>query len=70
MISAKNAMTPGGSQVANSLSLGDGLKEQVDQQLADRKKKLLQAAGAEQGQGIFNPTGISQAAMALGLAPR
>ena len=70
MISAKNAMTPGGSQVANTLSLGDDLKNQVEQQVNDRKKKLLQAAGAEQGQGIFNPLGISQAAQALGLAPR
>jgi hypothetical protein len=65
----KNATAPGGP-AANVLGLGDGLKDQVEAQIAERKKKLLQAANAEQGQGIFNPGGISTAAMALGLAPR
>lgn len=42
MLSTKNAML---SQSAADLGLGDGLKAQVENQLQQRKKKLLQNTG-------------------------
>lgn len=60
-ISSKNAML---SPAATDLSLGDQLSQQLQDQLAERRKKLLLAA--QQPGGLL---GFSSAALDLGLTP-
>lgn len=60
MLSTKNAML---SQAGQDLGLGDQLKTQVENELQQRKKKLLTAAGL----GMSPGGGLGQAASALGL---
>ena len=74
MISTKNKASPVNSAGVD-LGLGDVLQDQVKTQIDERRKKLMQAAGATQGPGetapgIFNPQGISAAAQALGIGAR
>jgi hypothetical protein len=73
MMSLKNRMVPT-NQASVDLGLGDLLQDQAKAQIDERKKKALQVAqapaGVEQGQGVFNPMGISAAAVALGLGAR
>jgi hypothetical protein len=49
--------------------MGDDLKNQMEAEVAQRKKKAGQIAGQDQGQGIYNPQGLSAAATSLGLTP-
>jgi hypothetical protein len=60
MLSSKNAML---SQSGQDLGLGDQLKAQVESEVQQRKKKLMQTAGLGMA-----PSGVmGQAASALGL---
>lgn len=69
MLSMKNQGTPT-NQAGADLGLGDLLQDQAKTQIDERRKKLMQAAGAEPGMGIGNPGGISAAAVALGIGAR
>jgi len=67
MKSAANALAPGGASADLGLGLGDQLKSQMEAEVLARKKKAMQIAGADQGQGVYNVNGLSTAAMSLGL---
>lgn len=62
MLSTKNAML---SQSAQDLGLGDQLKGQLEADLINRKKKLLQASGLGMQ---ANPMGQAATALGLGMA--
>lgn len=65
MLSAKNTMSAAGAD----LGLGDVLQAQVDEQITDRRRKLLQ--GQKENPGDYGAIGLGQAAaMTLGLTPR
>lgn len=65
MQSAKNTLSAAGAD----LGLGDVLTDQVDEQILERRRKLLQ--GTKENPGDYGAVGLGQAAaMTLGLTPR
>jgi hypothetical protein len=53
MLSSKNAMLA--QSATSSLGLGDQLQAQVEADVNERKKKLMQLAGQNQGQQAYGP---------------
>lgn len=66
MASIKNQMTPmGAASSALGLGQGDQLNEQVQAQIAQQRKDKMKKP--QDQNGIYNPAGLSTAAMSLGL---